>query len=138
MQQQALDWRLDAPLRAACSHDIEDNCLYERDNAPLVAADASSESVLQCLQGFRHDLTDPRCMAAVHRTLARGASDVRFAPALQQDCAADLAALCADAEQVCRCSCCLCLRVRRAVMASMCRGVQAFFSIREGDRVGML
>ena len=100
MDLQALDWRLDVPLRTACAQSIRDVCLFERESAPLVAANASEQSVLQCLQGFRRELSDAACTMAVHRTLARAASSLRFAPALQQDCASDLDELCADAPEV--------------------------------------
>lgn len=56
--------------------------------------------MLTCLQDFRHELRSEACHAAVHRTLARAASDVRFEPAFQAHCGKDYVKHCDGVQPV--------------------------------------
>ena len=96
MMEQARDWRLDAPLRAACVRDVRDVCRFEQDHANLTA----TGGITECLQDFRHELDDPECAQRVHITIMRAASDVRFAPAFHGACRQDYHRFCRDVRPV--------------------------------------
>ena len=99
LARRAADFRLDPDLRTACAADAETLCGLELDEVEGEGADAAATGdapVLTCLQDYRDELASPDCAAAVHASLARAASDIRFDSPLAAACAGDRTRLCAS------------------------------------------
>lgn len=92
------DFRLDYHMRTACVEDVAAFCEFQKKALETVASDDAS--VIMCLQDWRHDLKVPACRKAVHRAIARGTEDIRFAAELAKNCADDREKLCKNLEPV--------------------------------------
>ena len=97
-EERSRDFRLDYHMRTDCKQDINTFCEFEKKALETVAS--ADAKVIMCLQDFRHDLTQPACRKAVHRAIARGSEDIRFAAELAKHCAKDREQLCKNLEPV--------------------------------------
>lgn len=98
MTERARDFRLDVRLRDQCAGDIDDLCAFEKDSLQAVANGDSR--VIECLQDFRDELSSPECSKAVHSTMERGASDIRFDVSLAEACYDDRVKYCGSVKPV--------------------------------------
>jgi golgi apparatus protein 1 len=95
MQQRASDFRLGPQLRDACADDISGVCGYS-EASKSDNSEGYDARVLICLQDYRNDLRGDECKAAVHKMIARQASDFRMDDSLAIACYQDRKTHCAS------------------------------------------
>eukprot|EP00850_Spirogloea_muscicola_P000097 SM000001S04499 [mRNA] locus=s1:550290:556763:- [translate_table: standard] len=92
MARRALDFRLDAKLVKYCGSDITNIC--DEDMDYYAVRSRHDSEIIQCIQDFKDELTDPMCRQQVHRLTQRAAEDIRFNYPLAAVCKDDLAKFC--------------------------------------------
>ena len=97
LAKRAADFRLDAPLAAACAADADALCGLELDDVAMrgAPADGDDAPVLSCLQDFKEEIVSDACKSRVRESIERASSDIRFDVPLATACAADRAKHCA-------------------------------------------
>lgn len=132
MEDRARDFRLDVNLREHCGTDIELICQFEEKTSESTSN--SDSRVIECLQDYHEDLTDPACSQAVHATMVRAGEDIRFAVSLAEACYDDRQKYCGNVQpgsaRVVRC-----LQDRRDLLREECRATLFDHEVRMSESI---